>query len=101
MTPVFQTQFVATHGKGNCVQAAIASILDLKLDEVPAFRDLPAQEFETAIDEFLHSRGLRRIAIKFAGSHDWGDTFIETLHHAPAHWMPASTHVRQESSRGH
>lgn len=77
MTPVFQTQFVATHGKGNCIQAAIASMLDLPLEAVPAFRDLPAQDVESAIDAFLHGRGLRRISAVFTGAFSWGDVFFE------------------------
>jgi hypothetical protein len=77
-----QTQFVATHGKGNCVQAAIASILDLRLEDVPAFRDLPAQDVESGIDRFLQSRGLRRISVRFSGAFEWGDAFFQdSLYH--------------------
>lgn len=31
MTPIFQT--IVDHKKGNCMQAAIASLLDSKLDD--------------------------------------------------------------------
>lgn len=76
MTPVMQTQFVATHGKGNCVQAAVASILDLPLEAVPAFRD--AECLENAIDKYLQSVDLRRIAISFGGGFEWGDASMES-----------------------
>jgi hypothetical protein len=78
VTPVLQTQFVAEHGKGNCVQACVASLLDLPLEAVPAFRDLPACDFEEAIDRFLASRGLRRITVQFAGGFEWGDAVFST-----------------------
>jgi hypothetical protein len=35
MKPVFQTRY--GEGRGNCFQAALASILDLELEEVPDF----------------------------------------------------------------
>jgi hypothetical protein len=75
MTPVFQTQFVATHGKGNCVQSCIASLLDLHLDSVPAFREV--MHMESAIDDFLVSRGLRRIAALFTGAFEAGDVMFD------------------------
>jgi hypothetical protein len=74
MTPVLQTQFVSTHGRGNCVQAAVASLLDLPLDSVPAFRD--AECMESAISAFLETVEMRRISIRFGGPFEWGDAFF-------------------------
>lgn len=77
MTPVLQTQFVVTHGKGNCVQAAVASLLDKKIEEVPAFRDAPPGYMDDMIDEYVDSLGLRRIIVRFSPSFNWGDVSIE------------------------
>lgn len=37
MTPVMQTKYLPEHGKGNCMQAAVASFLNYDLTEVPDF----------------------------------------------------------------
>lgn len=42
---------------GNCVQASIASILALPLDEVPSFLGLESSDFWDALDGFLLSKG--------------------------------------------
>lgn len=60
MTPVNMTRF--GHGNGNCMQAAVASVLDLPLDEVPNFSDAEERWFiET--DEWARSRGLGLIHV--------------------------------------
>jgi hypothetical protein len=43
MTPVFQDKF--GHGRGNCLQAAIASVIGLPLEDVPDFADGDSQWF--------------------------------------------------------
>ena len=43
MTPVYQT--ILDKGHGNCMQATIASIFDLPLDEVPNFIELGCEWF--------------------------------------------------------
>lgn len=40
MTPVKQTKFHTEAQNGNCMAAALASLLDLDIAEVPAFEDL-------------------------------------------------------------
>lgn len=42
---------------GNCVQAAVASILNVPLDQVPSFLGLKAFDFWESLEEFLLSRG--------------------------------------------
>lgn len=42
---------------GNCVQASVASILGLPLDEVPSFLGLKSFDFWEALEEFLLSKG--------------------------------------------
>lgn len=58
MTPVHQTKFKdAERGiRGNCLQAAVASVLDLPLDEVPHF--IEHDDWERVFSDFLHARGL-------------------------------------------
>jgi hypothetical protein len=77
VTPVLQTQFVAVDGKGNCLQACIASMLDLPLGDVPTFRDMP--NMVHAMDRFLISRGKRRIGVSFSGGFEWGDASFEDM----------------------
>lgn len=54
MTPVFQTIISGT--EGNCMQAAIASLLDLKLEEVPNFKE-SGHLWMQDIYKFLWDRG--------------------------------------------
>lgn len=60
MTPVDQTAFYSEEEgtRGNCCQAAVASILNLPLSEVPNFIDAGAG-FWTAFYAFFEGRGLR------------------------------------------
>lgn len=44
MTPVYQT--IISKTEGNCMQAAIASLLDMKLNEVPDFKESGVKWFE-------------------------------------------------------
>lgn len=53
MTPVFQT--IVDPGKGNCMQAAIASLFDLKLEEVPNF--VEHKEWFPVLYKFIESQG--------------------------------------------
>lgn len=63
MTPIRQTEFVATNpkGRGNCQSAAMASILDLRLDEVidTASDECREAGFWPAIEAWLAKRGLK------------------------------------------
>lgn len=57
MKKVFQT--VIDKGKGNCAQAAIASLLELELEDVPNFIDNPTNEIGKTVFGYLHSIGFR------------------------------------------
>lgn len=63
MTPQRQTIFVATdeRGRGNCQSAAMASLLDLPLDEVidTASDEVRNGGFWASIDRWLADRGLK------------------------------------------
>lgn len=54
MTPVFQTIISGTNG--NCMQAALASLLDLQLDEVPDFKQ-SGHKWMADIYNFVWSKG--------------------------------------------
>ena len=55
MKPTDQTQFVGEGVGGNCVQASVASILELPLDEVPHFLAVAPSpvEWEFAMEDWL------------------------------------------------
>lgn len=56
MKPVHQTIFDSS--KGNCLSAAIASILELSIDDVPNFcKDFGLGYFDEAVQLFLRNRG--------------------------------------------
>lgn len=60
MKPVDQTKFAGEGAGGNCVQASLASILNLPLSDVPHFlevADRPA-EWELAFMDWLEERGV-------------------------------------------
>lgn len=60
MNPVWQSHW--EDGKGNALQACIASLLNLELESVPNFIDFP--DYLAAINEFLHPRGLAFLKVK-------------------------------------
>lgn len=69
MVPVYQTQFGS---KGNCMQAAIASILELPLDHVPDFgADRTAYEFNHALDNFLFTKGFGVVCVDVGKSDNY------------------------------
>lgn len=90
MTPIYQdiTNHCPAEGRyGNCVQASIASILDLPLSSVPHFsegNDLPAPdggyEESRRINRWLKNRGLVMVEIGFSADSlkDWQAVFDRT-----------------------
>lgn len=70
MTPIDQDKFyIKDVSHGNCQQAAIASLLDLDLTEVPNFIEQP-QGFWQSFWEFMTARGL--VAIDLPGERHFG-----------------------------
>jgi hypothetical protein len=70
--PVDQTQFAITTDEraGNCMQAVLASLLELPLDDVPNFAAIESDEpgkWFLALDDWLHDRGLGIVVIYFGG----------------------------------
>jgi len=69
MNPVLQTIFTPPHG--NCLQACIASILELPLEEVPNFMQFPDQ-WLPRYEHFLRTHNLQPVHIRFDGkTPDW------------------------------
>lgn len=60
MLAVDQTQFAGEGAGGNCVQASLASILNLPLSEVPHFLEVAdrPEEWELAFMDWLEERGV-------------------------------------------
>lgn len=57
MNPVIQTMTVAEHGQGNCFEAAVASLLDMPLGDVPDFRSMSAGKWKGAFLEWVCGLG--------------------------------------------
>ena len=84
MKPVFQTIFDANGG--NCLSAAIASILELPIDAVPNFARDHGDDWERATAAWLRSRRLRLLSIGFAA---W-ETFCLTHFDNPGEYCLVS-----------
>ena len=74
MTPVFQT--IIDKGRGNCMSAAVASILDLPLEEVPnwvtrAFDEGQPHRHYVYMREWLESKGLHLVRVNYKHFGDW------------------------------
>ena len=55
MNPVYHTEFYSKEVKGNCMQAAIASLFDLSLEDVPKFIEFDS--YYKPLKGFLLKRG--------------------------------------------
>lgn len=62
MIKVYQTTF--GEGEGNCLQACIASILELRLDQVPHFAKMYGDNWLSEFAEWLRHLCLSAITIK-------------------------------------
>jgi hypothetical protein len=64
MRPVMQTKFLVTDDdgenvqRGNCLQACLASIFELDLDDVPHFVAMPENEWWAALWNWLGERNI-------------------------------------------
>jgi len=54
MKPVFQTRY--GEGKGNCFQAALASVLELELEEVPDFVNVYQDDWFKEVERWLYKK---------------------------------------------
>ncbi len=58
MKPVFQNLFMDVHGKGNCLSASLASLLELSLEDVPDFVPERGSEWLEFCQGWLQPKGL-------------------------------------------
>lgn len=66
MKPVDQTRF--GRPGGNCFQAALASILEMPLEQVPDFCNMKRTDWESALNEWLYDYGLFAMHVDLAKS---------------------------------
>lgn len=70
MKPVFQTDVSRT--TGNCYQACIASVLELKLEDVPHFIKLYGNDYFGQVQKWLSGLGLMMLRTTFEQKVDDG-----------------------------
>ena len=58
MTPLKQTKMLINGEKGNCLATALASLLDLPVNEIPQFEEMDRSEWKGKLVAWLNSRGL-------------------------------------------
>lgn len=103
---VDQTSFhVEGVSNGNCTEAAVATLLGLRLDEVPEFpRENPAVHWD-AIDAFFASRGLELVSMApddtlFGGLHLASGLSARGVHHMVVMQNGAVVHDPHPSRAG-
>lgn len=80
MKKVYQT--TVDKGKGNCMQAAIASLLELSLDEVPNFIEFDGKEKTSSsleLMKFLKEKGYDYCYINRREDHGHGTEFLKKV----------------------
>lgn len=59
MKPVFQTKAHEGDVRGNCLRASLASILEIEIEDMPAFEDMPASSWRSELERWLARQGYR------------------------------------------
>ncbi len=72
MKKVYQT--IVDPGKGNCMQAAIASLLNLDLEEVPDFKAM-GDKWHTEMFNFLRKKGYDMLGTLYNPRHQAADSY--------------------------
>lgn len=82
MKKVFQT--IHGQGKGNCLPAVIASLLEISIEDVPHFND--DKNWKQSLSDFLNSKGYEVLDELFNTSsallyksQDWNDWYYENV----------------------
>lgn len=73
MTPTLQTRFEVIGQNGNCTQAAVASLFDLPLVDVPNFIEGP--DFDRALTQFFAAHGYRLVVRSPDSFERWRDRY--------------------------
>lgn len=82
MKPIYQS--TNRKPEGNCMQAAVASLLELELDEVPNFNDGEPDgvAFWDRLDDFLEDFGLKAMCMPLASlAYEDGTRFVPPDYH--------------------
>lgn len=67
-------QTIFEDGKGNCLAACVASVLELPIDEVPNFAEMG---FFEGLYRWLEGRNLRPITVRFSEAKHCASAFFE------------------------
>ena len=65
MIPVDQTKLHDPPVMGNCMNAALASILEIKIEDIPCFEDMDKYEWFPALSEWLEKLGFYLIRFNY------------------------------------
>ncbi len=65
MVPIDQTKpYIPGKQNGNCMAAALASIFELTLQDVPSFEDVPDSKWYAALHDWLRGMGFQLLGWK-------------------------------------
>ena len=64
MRPVKQSKIHSVQVRGNCLAAAVASILEIGIDDVPAFEQMQPNVWKSQLIDFLWSYGYQVVESK-------------------------------------
>ena len=65
MIPVDQTKpHIPGKSNGNCLPAALASIFEMTLQDIPSFEDMPDSEWYAALRDWLYNMGFQLLGWK-------------------------------------
>lgn len=69
MKKVYQT--ILRKEGGNCFRACFASILEIGIDDIPAFEKKPIDEWFDSISDFLKNKGYNYIEYEYQEDHEY------------------------------
>nr|WP_228857592.1 hypothetical protein [Pseudomonas syringae] len=64
MKPIFQTKMFKYGQRGNCMRAALASIFEIGIDEIPSFEEMARGEWGDAFKQWLFEIGYTLVDTK-------------------------------------
>lgn len=78
MIPIDQTRMAGQGAGGNCVQACVASMLELAIEDVPHFLEIAPRpdHWELAFDDWLEMRGI--ISVRMQGHYIFEGFYLAT-----------------------
>lgn len=104
---ILQTEFADSQSGiiGNCLQAAVASLLNMRLEDVPHFYEISPDAPSAALGAFLHSRGYYLIALSDTpfrplGLYLGGGPAVRGVHHVVVMQGETMVHDPHPSNAG-